>query len=356
VQVLDENSQAFFNFINSLDAQHTRESYRFCLQKFLSYNSIDLLSFLKLPQQDITNLVIRYLVDRKISRGYKKLVTSSIKHACEINDIVLNWKKIKKFIGSEKTGNETNGRDRGYTHEEIKKILDFVDQRIKTAILILTSTGMRIGALRSVRVGDLEKVKDIYKKVYSGDVEEEYITFCTPECAKEIDTYLDFTKRHGEIISEDSFLFVKKFNIDLKGPTKGKQFTGRSLHSILEENIRNSGLRKVNPDNNRFKRQTVPILHGFRKFFSSQLVEADLKTELRWLLEGHNLKGNDSNYVRVSEKRLQQEYEKAINHLTINEENRLKRTVEILKIEKSKLETIAKDVAFLKKKYNKLKI
>ena len=70
----------------------------------------------------------------------------------------------------------------------------------------------------------------------------------------------------------------------------------------------------------------------------------------------HNLKGNDSNYVRVSEKRLQQEYEMAINHLTINEENRLRRTVEILKIEKSELETIAKDVAFLKRKYNKLKI
>ena len=115
VQVLDENSQAFFNFINSLGAQHTRESYRFCLEKFLSHYGIDLLSFLKLLQQDITNLVIKYLVERKISRGYKKLVTSSIKHACEINDIVLNWKKIKKFISSEKTGNETNGRDRGYT-------------------------------------------------------------------------------------------------------------------------------------------------------------------------------------------------------------------------------------------------
>ena len=170
--MIDENSEVFFNFINSLGTQLTRKSYRFCLEKFLSHYGIDLLLFLKLPQQDITNLVIKYLVDRKISRGYKKLVTSSIKHACEINDIVLNWKKIKKFINSEKTGNETNGRDRGYTHEEIKKILDFVDQRIKTAILILASTGMRIGALYTLRVGDLQKVDDdIYKiRVYSDDV------------------------------------------------------------------------------------------------------------------------------------------------------------------------------------------
>ena len=97
-------------------------------------------------------------------------------------------------------------------------------------------------------------------------------------------------------------------------------------------------------------------MHGFRKFFSSQLVEADLKTELRWLLEGHNLKGNDTSYVRTTEKRLLKEYEKAINHLTINEENRLKKKIEVLEIEKSKLETIAKDVAFLKRKYNKLKV
>ena len=69
----------------------------------------------------------------------------------------------------------------------------------------------------------------------------------------------------------------------------------------------------------------------------------------------NKLKGNDSHYIRVSEERLQEEYEKAINNLTINEENRLKRTVEILKIEKSQLEAIAKDVTFLKRKYNKLK-
>jgi len=352
VQVLDENSQVFFNFINSIRAPHTRQLYKFCIEKFLSHYDIDLFSFLKLPQQEITNLVIKYLVDRKISRGYKRIVVSSIKHACEINDVILNWKKIKKFIGSEKTGNETNGRDRGYEHEEIRKILDFVDQRIRTAVLILASSGMRIGALRSVKFGDLEKVNNFYKiKVYSGEIEEEYITFCTPECAKEIDTYIDFRKRYGEKITDDSFLFVKKFNIDFKGPRKGRQFSARSLHSIIEQNIRNSGLRKVNPKNTPFKRQTVPILHGFRKFFSSQLVEADLKTELRWLLEGHNLKGNDSNYVRVTEKRLQQEYEKAIDLLTINEENRLRKTVEVLTIEKSRLDRIEEKMLNMEQMY-----
>ena len=48
-----------------------------------------------------------------------------------MNDVILNWKKLKKFIKSEKTDNEINGKDRGYIHEEIQKILEFSDQRLK---------------------------------------------------------------------------------------------------------------------------------------------------------------------------------------------------------------------------------
>lgn len=67
MQVLDENLEVFFDFINSLYSDSTKKSYRFCLEKFLNHYGIDLLSFLKLPQQDISNLIIKYLVDLKVS-------------------------------------------------------------------------------------------------------------------------------------------------------------------------------------------------------------------------------------------------------------------------------------------------
>jgi len=67
MQVLDESSEAFFNSINTLHSDSTKESYIFCLEKFLNYR-MDLLSFFKLPQPDISNLIIKYLVDRKVSR------------------------------------------------------------------------------------------------------------------------------------------------------------------------------------------------------------------------------------------------------------------------------------------------
>jgi hypothetical protein len=100
--LLEEQSNAYYNFINSLHSESTKQSYKFCLEKFLNHYRIDLLSFLKLPQQDMTNLIIKYLVDKKVSSQYKNLITATLKHACEINDIVLNWKKIKKKLQATK--------------------------------------------------------------------------------------------------------------------------------------------------------------------------------------------------------------------------------------------------------------
>lgn len=159
MQVLDEQSKSYFNFINSLKSECTKKSYTFCIEKFLGFYQKDLDQFLRLSQDEMTNLIIKYMVDSKVSNQYKNLMSATLKHACEINDVVLNWKKIKKFINSDKTGNETNGRDRAYTHEEIQKILAFCDQRIKTSFLLLASTGIRIGALQILKVGDLTNGK-----------------------------------------------------------------------------------------------------------------------------------------------------------------------------------------------------
>jgi hypothetical protein len=57
MQVLNEHSDAYFNFINSIDSNRTRQSYEFCIQKFLNHYKTDLESLLKLPPNDISNLL-----------------------------------------------------------------------------------------------------------------------------------------------------------------------------------------------------------------------------------------------------------------------------------------------------------
>ena len=126
--------QVYDNFANSINSEQTRRVYENSLSQFLKHNEMDLDSFLSLSQQEISNFIINYLVEKRISRQYKVVIFSAIKHACEMNDVILNWKKLKKFIKFERTDNCINGRDRGYTDKEILKILEFADQRFKTAI------------------------------------------------------------------------------------------------------------------------------------------------------------------------------------------------------------------------------
>jgi integrase len=273
-----------------------------------------------------------------------------------MNDVYLNTNKINQYLPEFRKSK----KDRAYKHTEIQSLLDIADDRFRAIILLLASTGVRIGAIPGLRLRNVEKLESEYGEIYKITVyegfNEEYITFCTPECTVAIDNYLKMRERYGEKLAASSWLIREQFDIrdqfaiskcnEVRGDTLTRKLIGISERAgirqkeILQEGKIGSTIRK-----------DIPVAHGFRKFFSSQLVEADLKTELRWLLEGHNLKGNDSHYIRTTEKRLQEEYEKAINHLTINEENRLKRTIETLKVDKSRIDMLEAIIQKLERKH-----
>jgi hypothetical protein len=53
--------------------------------------------------------------------------------------------------------------DRAYIREDIKKILDVSDLTAKIIVLLMVSSGLRIGGLPHVRIRNLEKMNSIYK-------------------------------------------------------------------------------------------------------------------------------------------------------------------------------------------------
>ena len=92
--VKKKGQQYYFNFINSLNSEDTKRQYIYNLQRFLSYSKLDLNKFLKLPDQKIADLIPEYLVERQVSKSTKNNIFYKLKHACEINDVILNRKKI----------------------------------------------------------------------------------------------------------------------------------------------------------------------------------------------------------------------------------------------------------------------
>ena len=66
--------------------------------------------------------------------------------------------------------------------------------------MLLISSGLRIGAVSDLRLRHLKRIEEynLYRiKVYE-NTKDEYYTFCTPECADMIDSYLSYRQQSCE--------------------------------------------------------------------------------------------------------------------------------------------------------------
>jgi integrase len=304
----------------------------------------DLLSE-KDPRQ-IEHQIIDFIIRmREKGRGYSALhnYVAVVTSFYRINDVILNQNKISKFMPESRRVM----KDRAYTHEEISKLLQIADERMRMVILILTSTGMRVGALPDLRLKNLQKVgdNDYYKITVYENFKEEYFTFCTFECLQAIDSYIDFRKRYGEKIDPDSLLIREQFDVRdqfaIQKPikTRAKSLTYKLMDLASRVGIRKRGhlLEGQSPADGASLRKEVAIAHGFRKFFTTQCVNSKVDPQVREMLLGHKI-GLASAYYRPTDDEMFIEYEQAVDNLTVNEENRLKRKVQHLEVEKSRLD------------------
>ena len=78
-----------------------------------------------------------------------------IKLFCEMNDITLNWKKISRRIPR----GRSYGQDRIPTVEEVRQILNYPDRRIKPAVLLMLSSGMRLGSFDFLSWKDIVPIR-----------------------------------------------------------------------------------------------------------------------------------------------------------------------------------------------------
>jgi integrase len=221
-------------------------------------------------------------------------------------------------------------------------MLEICDERTRVIVLLLASTGMRIGAIPSLKIGNVDMNNN--KITVYENAKEEYFTFMTPECKKAIDSYIDMRSRYGEKINDDSYLIREQYNIrDKMSIAKCRSISRETLQWKLKDITRRSNVRS----------KQVPVAHGFRKFFTTQLVkrEPKVKAEIREMLLGHRI-GLASAYYRPTEQEMYDEYMKAVNNLTINEENRLKTKVEMLESKETSYEELKAEIQQLTRLYH----
>ena len=291
--------------------------------------------------------------NQKLSHASVSQRLAALKKFYEMNDVTLNWKKVSNYLGE----NTRIFKDRAYTTEEIQQVLSKADERMRVVILLLASTGMRVGAIPDLKLKHLTKIEqfNLYQITVYENTKDEYYCFCFPECANAIDSYMAYRERCYEKIGPGSPLIREQF--DRYNPDKARNPKYLSLGALvflLRELLIAAGNRTVEhttetKTSGRIKKE-VRASHGFRKFVTTNMIRAKVNPEAREMLLGHSIGLSDC-YYRPDANETLTEYLKAVDLLTINEENRLKRKVEELSSETDQIKIMREQITQLQKQY-----
>lgn len=212
-------------FIYAMKAPMTKDRYKTRVAKFFDFIGLDdkegktvedkARIFVDKGKGDINwafSNVLRFIhfqkerVDRKeISGATVRNYAKSIKLFCDMADIPIPWKKIARGLPRGKKYAD----DRIPTLEEIRKLVEYPDRRIKAIVYTMASSGIRVGAwdyLQWGHVRPIEKDGEIIAAkmiVYAGE-DEEYFTFLSPEASQALQEWMSYRQSSGEHISENS--------------------------------------------------------------------------------------------------------------------------------------------------------
>jgi hypothetical protein len=287
------------------------------------------------------NCVIRFLqfqkerVEREeITGATLRNFVKSIKLFCEMSDIPLSWKKITRGLPKIRR----HADDRAPTIEEIRRIVEYPDRRIKAIVYTMASSGIRLGAWDYLlwkhvtpvhRNGVIAAAK---LTVYAGD-DEEYVSFITPEAYYELEKWMNFRRDSGESINENSCLLRQLWDTKkgyyhhgtVKAPIMLKS---SGIKRLMEDALWTQGIRKKEDlKRNRYEFQTD---HGFRKWFKTRCELSGIRSINIEKLMGHSIGISDS-YYKITEAEILNDYLKAIDFLTISNVFKLKKEIEVVK-------------------------
>jgi integrase len=264
-------------------------------------------------RSDATLQIDRY-IDCFLKAHAHKTVLSQIygvKKWLELNGVRVEWSKIDLPTGAVK-----QEEDRAPSREELKTLLNHAKSaRDRAALLIMSSSGLRLGTLLSLTVGDISfdypdvariRVESRSGRKFTGhgisNTGRFYSTFVTPETRQVLQQYFKERENAGEKLASNSPLIGDAYN-------KGKPTRVNDFEQVWGRLLRRAGLDA--------KSQKWHLLHvhTLRKYFRSNCVGVDESYRESWM--GHKGKYLDESYFRAEEQRHLSEYRKAVPHLTI---------------------------------------
>jgi hypothetical protein len=340
----EEEGHPLSVFLYALKAPETRRQYPGRLKVFLDFLKLDgtleqqskeFLEKAKQNPQWAQNSLMQFIVLQKERAKKGEISYSTIanyykaaKLFVEMNSDapIINWKRITRGIPSGRKA----ANDRAPTLEEIRKLSEYPDRRIKPIVYIMASSGIRIGAWDYLQWKHVTPLTNQNGEVIAAKLliypedSEEYYCFITIEAYTALKDWMDYRSNHGENITSDSWLmrdlwqttemnYGAKFGV----ATYPKKLKSSGIKSLLERAIRAQGLCKPLPVG--VNRREWKGAHGLRKFYKSHAEQMMRPINVE-ITMGHDI-GISESYYKPQEREVLEDYLKAVPLLTINGDN-----------------------------------
>jgi len=342
-----KTSKAYYKFVQSIKTTSTLKSYNYALDKFMILSKLKSYDkAIKLKTDEVQDLLENYVISLKNS-SYQtvNIYTSGIELFFEMNKVLFHKRILRKLFPS---NDKEQGGKLPYTTEEIERMLSVTTKlRTKAIIHYFASTGSRPAGIEDpvLRLKHIEDMPYGCKSVYIYDGSKQgYWAFLTPEASKSLDSYFRKRKIKGEILTDESPVFVNMEN----GRTLKNYLSKFSARQMIIDTVARAGIEKTKTG----KRYDKAIIYGFRKRFNTILkLNNDVNSNIAEKLMAHK-RGLDGTYLQPTKEECFTEFVKAIPELTISSTERQKHKIEILEIEKTELEEKQTKIMGLEERIN----
>jgi integrase len=336
-----QQTQTYTEWLGSYPAASTRSLYHSATSSFLqtvydkATSAEDLaktyIEQAKAGKRDYIADLLKFInaIKERPPKSIKTYATGVIQFLLYCCDIDLSTKERKMLRLRMPKGNKARTREDDLTRDKIRQLLTHCDVRMRALILLLVSTGLRIGEALQLRVDDVT-LDAIPPVVYvRGETTKEgdyYIGFLMNEATEAVkewlkvrDNYILDAARRTKNISHSKGRNHKVWSREATPPNEGFLFPfgSTSTRNLFRKILRRAGLYSQDPTT----RVSSIHPHSFRKFFLSQVKAKGMPDAVAETLVGHKTYLSDS-YRRYTTQQLAEEFRKVESALYIFQDSK----------------------------------
>ena len=306
--------------------------------------------------EDLVNFAV-FLTKQNVAPKTANTYLSAIRTWLTDYDIEIPQKYLKEVNRRKPEGDVRLVEDE-LTREKLAKIIRYCEfkknYKMKALILVLLSSGMRIGEATSIRLSDLRLDNDppeiILRQEYTKKKRPREV-FITKQAKEALLVWLDHRDKYLEEkikrIRNLKKIKKRKFKIkvekleDLKKDDRVFPFTENEAEQEFVKILKEVGLYRRDPSTG----MTTIRLHTLRKWFKTTLLDSGVPSELTEIYLGHYSKKLELAYSKFRKDQRRQWYKKVEPVLTIPTEDKelerkLKEREEELKRKKEEMDKI----------------